>query len=118
MPYEKIESLARRNNGPTLVVSSGGRFRLNAEATGKFREVGASRVAILWDKQHRKLALKVAPENDISAFRLTYSKAQNSADIGAKAFLAQVALSTDRKSVYVQLTWNEAESMYEGRLPK
>lgn len=118
MAYERIESQSKRKAGPTLVIKSDGRLRLSADATSQFRAVGATRVSILWDKQKRKIALQVAPDEDRSAFKLSYSAAQNSTDIGARAFLVQIGWTSDAGKADIPLEWNDAEKMFEGKLPK
>lgn len=118
MGYERIVSQSRRKTGPTLVIKANGKFRLSAEATTQFRDAGARRVAILWDKQKRKLALQVASNDDRSAFSLSYSKNQNSADIGAKAFVTGIGWPADGKNIDVLLEWNDNDKMFEGKVPK
>ncbi|MEO8594547.1 MAG: hypothetical protein ABI759_14620 [Candidatus Solibacter sp.] len=118
MAYDRIESQSRRKAGPTLVIRAEGKLRLSAEATSRFREAKATRVSILWDKQRRKIALQIAEDDDGTAFRLSYSKTQTSADIGARTFLTTIGWPQDAGSIDVPLEWNAEENMFEGRLPK
>jgi hypothetical protein len=91
-------------------------LRLNSDATLKFRGVGATRVYMLWDEKRKRIAIQVAPEDSSSSYKLTFSEAQNSADIGAKAFLRHVGVSIETK-VDLALEWNQKDQMFEARLP-
>ena len=92
-------------------------MRLSAEATRKFRELGAKRIVLLWDKQKHKVALQIAAENDPGSFSLTYSKTQNSADFGARVIARIIAPEATAGNVDVALKWSETEKMFEGRVP-
>jgi hypothetical protein len=96
-------------------VKPDGKLRLSAAATAQLREAGATRVAILWDKQKQKIALQVVPDDDHSAFRLSYSSAQNSADIAARSFLSSIKWVASA-AVDIPLKWNESERMFEGKV--
>jgi hypothetical protein len=116
MAYEKFGSKSTRKNGPTATLRPDGRIRLNSDATLKFRGLGATRVYLLWDKQRERIALQVASEDSDSSYKLTFSEAQNSTDIGAKAFIKHIGLTLNTK-LDMPLEWNQKAKMFEGKLP-
>jgi hypothetical protein len=81
-------------------------------------ELGFTRIDLFWDKEHRRIGLKGAPDNDASSYKLTFSKQQNSIDIGAKAFSKHIGLKDLTERIDVKLEWNEGDQMFQAKLPK
>ena len=117
MAYEQFDSKSTRKRVPTMGIRADGRLRLNSDATNLVLELGIKKVFLLWDAQRKRIALKRAPENDNSAYKLIFSKAKNSIDIGAKAFLKHLGLDLEH-TLDARIQWNADEEMFEVRLPK
>jgi hypothetical protein len=101
-----------------MAIRPDGRLRLNSDATAMLRDLGVGRIDLYWDKERRRIGIKGAPDNNASSYKLTFSKQQNSIDIGAKAFLKHIGLGKLKERIDTKLEWNEAEQMFLAKLPK
>jgi hypothetical protein len=114
--YEKFISKSVRRSGPFISMRPDGRIRFNVDATRRWLNHGISRVELLWDKGNGHLAFRAAPDHDHLAYKLSVSKEQNFADVGVKAFMRHIGFPSAKKTD-VPLQWNEAERMFEAKIP-
>ena len=117
MAYQVYESHSTRKHTPTLGIRPDGRFRLNSDATLAMQEMEFERVQILWDGANHRLAFRKAAPNDHKAFKLTFSRQQNNADIAARAFLKDIGWSAKTR-VDVALEWDGDQGLFEATIPK
>src|SRR5258708_38189839 len=117
MAFEKFLNKSTAKHGPTMAIKPDGRLRLNADATALLRDLGATRIHLLWDKERRRIGPKAAPSDDASAYKLTFGNKQHSIDIGAKAFLRHIGLEL-KKKIDTSIEWNEGEQLFQAKVPK
>lgn len=70
--YEVFEKKATRSGFPAVSITPAGKLDLNAAAVRKFREAAAENVLLLWDKTHRKIAIRVISKRDTRSFKVSY----------------------------------------------
>lgn len=116
MGYERFVSKSVRRSGPFLSLRPDGRIRFNLDATKRLLNLHVSRVDLLWDQGNRRLAFRVAPDDDELAYKLSVSKEQNSSDVAVKAFMKHVGISLTEK-IDLPLEWNSAQKMFEAKVP-
>lgn len=116
MAYERFENKSKRFGEPSLTIRIDGRIRLNAAAVQLLKTKAVTQVWILWDPELLKLALKPARSADKTAYKLTFSKEQNMADIGAKAFIRHLGW-TSAESFSTTVSWNDKEGLLETDKP-
>ena len=115
--WEKFKSKSIRRMAPFVSVRTDGRMRFNSDATKKLLSLGVLRLDLLWDRDRGRVGFRPAPEDDRSAYKLTFSRAQNSADIAVKAFLKHAGYVLKEK-LDLPLEWDEKEGMFEAKFPR
>lgn len=109
--YELFEKKAAKVEFPAVSVTPDGKLALNAAAGRKFREERAEYVFLLWDKTHRKIAIRIIPKRDTRSFKVSYSRKYGAA-ISAASFLRFIAWK-ETKRVMFPAVWNGEQRMLE-----
>src|SRR5579871_986634 len=115
MAYEVFERTSTRVEEPAISVRPEGRIAVNAASARILKQAGIKTVVLLWDKSHRKIALKAASKADMNAYAVSFT-GTHSGIIRAKAFLEHIGWMTLRSRM-LPATWNEKEKMLEVTLP-
>lgn len=114
--YEVFEKKATRSGFPAVSITPAGKLDLNAAAVRKFREAAAENVLLLWDKTHRKIAIRVISKRDTRSFKVSYFRNWGAAISGA-SFLRFIGWR-GTKRVTFPAAWNEEQRMLEFSLKK
>jgi hypothetical protein len=112
--YQRFTRKSVRRTAPFLSIRPDGRVRINSDATKKWLIGSVSRIELLWDNGKRRIAFKRAPDDDDLAYKLSFSKEQNSADVALKAFMKHTGVSSATK-IDIPLEWNDAGQMFEAK---
>ena len=92
-----------------------GRVALNSTATRYLSEAGGKAVILLWDKANRKMAMKIAPKGDKSAFAVSLAPDKHSGSLRAKSFLLHIGWNALKRERLPE--WNAKERMLEVSIP-
>jgi hypothetical protein len=115
MAYEVFERTSARVEEPTITLRSEGRIAINAAAVRILKQVGIKNVLLLWDRSHRKIALKAAQKAETNAYAVSFT-GNHSGIVRGKAFLEHIGWTTSQSQMF-PATWNEKEKMLEITLP-
>ncbi len=115
MAYEVFERTATRVDEPTISLRPQGRVAINAAGVRILKQAGIKAVLLLWDRAHRKVALKAASKAEMNAYAVSFTSS-HSGTVRAKAFLDHIGWITSHSQMF-PATWNEKEKMLEITLP-
>lgn len=116
MSYEIFEKTIRRDTEPRVTISVLGRLQFNATASRLLYKHAVETVLLLWDKDHRKMAMKTISKKDDRSYQLRYAKKGKGAGFAAKTFLEWCGYDYSQTKSY-PCEWNEVESMFEIPIP-
>jgi hypothetical protein len=114
MAYEVFTRKIIRTGSPTVSVSRLGRIGLNQSASHAMEITSETLVLLLWDKEHKKIAIKKVTNKDARAYRITLSN--KSSGFSAKTFLDYIGYDYSQTRSF-PAEWNEQEKMLEVQLP-
>jgi hypothetical protein len=116
LPYEIFEKKAIRVGSPAVTFSSKDRMAMNTFAAKIFHKSAVEYVLLLWDREHRKVAIKPLSKKDPRAYRLTYGLKANGASFSARSFMNHIGWDSKEKFT-APAVWNEDQSILEFELP-
>ena len=116
MAFDKFTRTRIRSREPVLGVKPDGSFVLNAIAVAKFAEEDVTSVWILWDASDCRVALRAAPENDETAYKISFSRTDHTARIAARAFCKYIGWNAQRL-LKAPAEWNDKQKQLEASLP-
>jgi hypothetical protein len=118
MPWEIYEKVVRRSTSPTLTISKLGRMTFNAAATEVLKTQKASLVLLMWDKEARKIGVRLAAKKDAhTIYTVNYAVKNNSAGFAAKTFLRYISYD-DRQTKAYPCEWDPKENAFVVEIPK
>jgi hypothetical protein len=115
MAYEVLnssENTHRASIDPMFQLRPDGVMRFNVTAAQELRKLGLERVLVLWDRGKYKVAFSAAPPNDQRAYKVTYNRKGNGAQLVARTFPRYVGLIAEapiRVSIHLQGKMLEGE---------
>lgn len=115
MAYELFKrTTARQSSEPALAISRTGRFQFNAGCTRLLQSKDVQSVHLLWDKDHRKIAVRDATSSKVDgAYELHYTQnGRKGCGFAAKTFLSWIGYQEDSTKVYA-CKWDERKLMLE-----
>ena len=91
---------------------------MNKAATAILEDKSTKNVILLWDKDSKRIALKLlsGPDTTLNAYKIHYGVKGNGAGFAAKTFLEFIGFDSS-KSRSFRADWNEKEQMLEVQLP-
>jgi hypothetical protein len=129
----------RTTQHAAAVLLSKHQLRFNAAASRELSKLFAQKMAIFWETEKARLAFRVMPADDDTAFDIRYVshwKKERQAEVKCIAFVERlekfleltrpVKPAGDKKTtvgsgsdrVRLLLQWNEKSQIFEGRVPK
>lgn len=117
MAWEIYEKRVRRSTSPTLTISKLGRVTFNAAATDVLKAQKASNVLLLWDKEARKIGVRVATKKDTRTYTVNYANSVNSAGFAAKTFLRYISYN-DKETKAYPCEWDAKDNAFVAEIPK
>lgn len=116
MAYIFINRTTQRGNvEPRLSLSPSGRLQFNAAATRLLREKAVERVKIGWDRDKRRIALKVAEPKDTDAYTVNYATKGKGCGFAAKPVLRHIGFNGSGSASFL-CEWNTKDKMLEVQL--
>lgn len=117
MSYEVFERTVFRVEEPALSLMPDGRIALNAAAARLLQDAAVKFALLLYDKTHRKIALKATTKGDTNAYAVSMTRGSHSGSLRAKAFLSYIGWFPTKRTT-LPATWYEKDKMLEVTLPK
>jgi len=118
MAYEIYERKVVRAGSPAISISAGGRMSFNKIASEIMEKEAFDFVLLLWDKEHRKMAIRPITKKDSRSYRIHYSKRRNGAGFHAKTFLDYVGYTHGTGGTKaIPATWNQVDNIFEAEIP-
>lgn len=116
MPWEVYSRKRVATGDPMVTFSKLGRISLNKKATSFLEEDKDLHVVLLWDKDSRKVGIKVAQQKDKHTYMIVYGQKGNGAGFNAKTFLDYIGVDYTQSKQH-PAHWNPAEKIMEVSLP-
>jgi len=126
MPYETYNrktdkpivppflTIRRPNDTPGFA-----RMTLNVTAMRILHDAKIDAVALLWDKENYRIALRAVPADDPLAFRISPGRKNFQGNVSAAGFLRYIGFHIDPAAVRLRVSWNPAKRMLEAEpLPR
>lgn len=98
----------------TLNINPKGRIGISQKAARFLGLESGSLVLVLWDKEKKRLAIQKINDDDVRAYKVSYSN--NSAGIHAVNFLKHIGYTASETRTLIG-EWNEADSLFEVAIP-
>jgi len=117
MGYELFSVKSIRIGAPTLTITSGGQFSLNADAGDLLRRVGTNFVQILWDADAYKVALRPLVKADESSYKISAGGKRRGVVFSGMAFLRYIGWDFSKPAT-MPVRWNEDAKVLEASLPR
>lgn len=115
MAFEVFDSgTARPAGAPAISMQASGVMRLNVESVEILKRERVKRVLILWDGEHKKLAIKPIGSADPRAYRISFNSQGNMASIATKAFARSIGW-TAAHSIKMPAEW--INNMLQAKVP-
>jgi len=117
MSYEIFTRKTRKMSGPSVTLNVYGRMQFNKAATLRLEKDAVENVLLLWDKDSRKVALRVITKKDPRAYRIAYGKNSNGAGFSTKTFFDHIRLNySESRSLPVE--FGEGDVLLEFQIPE
>ena len=117
MGYEIYKREVVRVSTPAITLNKRGRLVFNVSATKKLNDMGVENAFLLWDKDHRRFAIRPTSKKDERAVKVRFAAKRKWAAISAKGFLEHIGHDLT-KTVSLPAVWNDTESMFEVSMPE
>ena len=117
MGYEIYQRVVLRVSTPAITLNKRGRLVFNVSATKKLDDLGVENAFLLWDKEHRKFAIRPTSKKDPRAVKVRFAAKRKWAAISAKGFLEHIGHNLT-KTVSLPAVWSDTENMFEVAMPE
>ena len=113
MAYEVFHRRVRRVGAPSITLNRAGRVSFNKAASERMRKLAVESVALLWDANARKFAIRPMAKKDPRAYQLHFGNRDNGAGFSAVTFMEHIGFDYKAGSRQFPAEWNEEQGMFE-----
>jgi hypothetical protein len=111
MAWEVFTKKVIRTGEPTVTIGKMGRVGMNMTATAILQRNNATHVVLMWDKDERKCAIRIATSHDAGAYSVTYNDKSNGAGFSAVTFLNYIRYDW-RETRAFTAKWDDPNKMF------
>jgi hypothetical protein len=117
MAWEIFTKQVIRNAEPTVSITTMGRLALNKAAAAILGKSAAELVLLLWDKEQRKVGIRVTTnKKDQRAYRISYGAKGNGGGFSSVTFLNYIHYDWSKTRSF-PMDWNESEGTFVFSIP-
>jgi hypothetical protein len=117
MAWEVYKRQIIRTGEPTVTIGKMGRIAFNMVATDILSGDKATHIILMWDRESKKCAAKIASSKDTGAYKLTFNAKSNGSGFSAVTFLNYIHYDwTETRSFNAE--WDDSEKMLIFTIPQ
>ena len=117
MAWETYTRQVIRTGEPVVSIGKLGRLAMNLVATNIFRENQVTHVALMWDKEEHKCAVKAVSSKEPGAYKLTFNPKYNGSGLSVVTFLNYIRYDWTETRAF-NAEWDEVNKMFVFDIPK